>query len=324
MKKHIPISIHKYERFLRTLPKYFFPNKNLLNFYSNYMSRDFSLFGTEMYHRNSSGFRDFISENQLYDKKQVIGPVNKEYVLDIINKFINLPSFPKTYIKRKHSNYYDYLSHTSTFAVSSINLSDLEKASQDKKLIERLEFAMNNHYTYLSAFERGYYFSRPMSDTMTDVFYFFNDDTEDRNKLKLLTDKIPDNLPFLISLNRANSVVSLKEKTLVDETHYFDPLRWKDNFKDSKIFYDKVFDRASKNAILAQTAIVIKLQTINYDLLSYHATRIQNNYKQTDPEFVDDYRNYWMSTIFKPENKQDSTLVLKHFFYEFIDYEEYI
>jgi hypothetical protein len=320
----MPISLNKYARFLRKIPKHFFPDKNLLGFYSNYMSRDFSLFGTELYHRTSSGFRDFVSQNQFYDKKQIIGPVEKAYILEILNKFINFPAVPKTYIKRKHSNYYEYMSQTSTFAVASINLPELEKASADKTLIERLTNAMSSYSTYLSAFERGYYFSRPTSDIMKDVFYFFKDDDNDLTNLLSLLNQIPDNLPFLVSLNRANSVVSLKEKNFLDETHYFDPIRWKDNFRDSKFFYDKVLKHASKNAVLAQTAIVIKLQTINYDLLSYHATKIQNNYKQIDPNFVTNYKDYWMNTIFSSENKQNNTIMLKYFFYELIDYEEYI
>lgn len=320
----MPISLKKYERFLRNLPKHFFPNKNLLNFYATYMNRDINLFGTELYHRNSSGFRNFVSQNQFFDKKQVLGPITKQYIFEVINKFINFPSFPKTYIKRKHSNYYEYNSHISTFAVASIQMNELKNASKDTILIDRLTEAMNTYSTYLSAFERGYYFSRPTADIMKDVFYFFNDSDEDKNNLMDLVNELPDNLPFLVSLSRANSILSLKEKTLTDETHYFDPLRWKDNYTNSKFFYDEVLKKASKNAVLAQSAVVIKLQTINYDLLSYHATRIHNQYNKTDPAFITNYKEHWMREVFKPDNKQDNTLNLKYFFYELIDYEEYI
>lgn len=309
MKKKLPISIEKYNTHVAKFGRSIFGDRR-----KNYVMSS-PRFYANRFDASSALYRGL----DRYDYNHFTQKVTMNNVFDFLTKFINLPEMPKTYLSRRKSNDYTVNRYSTKnayfdFDVETLNyIADNHRQSYEQALALPENKGSFHNYMFRDILRRE---SINYSMNVREHLDFENNkilgplkfNLNDLNSIEalkenLLNIKLENLLNFTIEAAKEVCVSKFNDASFAEKENYYRPDMWYDRGKETKEFLANYLYPASRNAIIVQVSYEIILRTINFKYFKHNIPL---------PEKP--------KTEYAPLNY----LSLAYYFYEVVDFKEYI
>lgn len=307
MKKKIPISKYKYNTHVAKFGRYIFGDRR-----KNYVMSS-PRFYANRFDASSTMFRAV----DRYDYNHFIQQVSMNNVFEFLDKFVNLPEMPKTYLSKRKSNYYTSNRHSTKNAYFDFDVQTLNYIADNYKqnFEQSLEVVENkgsfHNYTFRDILRReSINYSMNVRQHLWEdkilgplKFNLYDETSINTLKENLLSIKLGSLLPFTIEASKEVCVSRFNDTSFENKEDYYRPDAWYDEGEETKEFLENHLYTASRNAVIVQVSYEVILRTINFKYFKHNIPL---------PEKP--------KTEYSPLNYMSMT----YYFYEIVDFKEYI